>query len=31
MKRWINDNALWLVGLGLMLASSGIDGAYMAG
>lgn len=30
MKRWINDNALWLVGLGLMLASSGIDGAYMA-
>ena len=30
MKRWLNENALWLVGLGLMLASSGIDGAYMA-
>jgi len=24
------ENALWLVGIGLMLASSGIDGAYMA-
>ena len=27
---WILTNSLWLVGFGLMLASSGIDGAYMA-
>ena len=37
MKKLLNitrkaffDNALWIVGLGLMLSSSGIDGAYMA-
>ena len=30
MKRWWNKNALWIVGVGLMLASSGIDGVYMA-
>lgn len=30
IKAWLHENALWLVGLGLMLASSGIDGAYMA-
>jgi hypothetical protein len=30
MMTWILTNSLWLVGLGLMLASSGIDGAYMA-
>lgn len=37
MKKWLESlwqtilaNSLWLVGLGLMLASSGIDGAYMA-
>jgi hypothetical protein len=30
IKSWLHENALWLVGLGLMLASSGIDGAYMA-
>lgn len=30
MKRWIEKNMLWLVGVGLMLASSGIDGVYMA-
>lgn len=29
-SRWLLENSLWLVGLGLMLASSGIDGAYMA-
>lgn len=29
MIAWLLDNSLWLVGLGLMLASSGIDGAYM--
>lgn len=28
--KWLQRNALWLVGFGLMLASSGIDGAYMA-
>jgi hypothetical protein len=27
---WTLKNSLWLVGIGLMLASSGIDGAYMA-
>ena len=27
---WLQNNALWLSGLGLMLASSGIDGAYMS-
>ena len=30
VRRAFYDNALWVVGLGLMLASSGIDGAYMA-
>jgi len=30
MKHWIRDSSLWLVGLGLMLASSGLDGVYMA-
>ena len=30
MTAWLMQNSLWLVGLGLMLASSGIDGAYMA-
>ena len=30
MTTWLMENSLWLVGLGLMLASSGIDGAYMA-
>ena len=28
--KWIKRNSLWLVGLGLMLASSGLDGVYMA-
>ena len=27
---WVKRNSLWLVGLGLMLASSGLDGVYMA-
>ena len=27
---WLAENALWFAGIGLMLASSGIDGAYMA-
>jgi len=27
---WVLVNGLWFVGFGLMLASSGIDGAYMA-
>jgi len=27
---WLLDNSLWLASLGLMLASSGIDGAYLA-
>lgn len=27
--KWIVKNSLWLIGLGLMLASSGIDGAYL--
>lgn len=26
---WLKTNSLWLVAIGLMLASSGIDGAYM--
>lgn len=30
ISAYMHENALWLVGLGLMLASSGIDGAYMA-
>lgn len=30
MRGWVWNNSLWLVGVGLMLASSGIDGAYMA-
>lgn len=30
MINWMLDNSLWLIGIGLMLASSGIDGAYMA-
>lgn len=30
MKRWLEKNMLWIVGVGLMLASSGIDGVYMA-
>lgn len=33
MKRlgsWISNNRFWLVGIGLMLASSGLDGAYLA-
>jgi len=30
LGRWFRDNSLWIVSLGLMLASSGIDGAYMA-
>lgn len=27
--KWLLKNSLWLIGLGLMLASSGIDGAYL--
>jgi len=30
VRKLFYENALWLVALGLMLASSGIDGAYMA-
>jgi len=30
MVAWLLDNSLWLVAAGLCLASSGIDGAYMA-
>ena len=30
MFRWIRKNSLVIVGLGLMLASSGLDGAYMS-
>ena len=30
MWRWLRENSLWLVALGLMLASSGLDGVYMA-
>jgi hypothetical protein len=29
LKNWLIENSLWIVGFGLMLASSGIDGAYM--
>jgi hypothetical protein len=28
--KWAVDNSLWLAALGLMLASSGLDGSYMA-
>lgn len=28
--KWCWDNALWFASIGLMLASSGLDGAYMA-
>lgn len=27
--RWARENSLWLVSIGLMLASSGLDGVYM--
>ena len=30
LGRWFRDNSLWIVGLGLMLASSGLDGVYMS-
>jgi hypothetical protein len=30
MWEWIRLNSLWLVGLGLMLASSGLDGVYIS-
>ena len=30
MITWLLDNSLWFAALGLMLASSGIDGAYLA-
>jgi len=30
LSRWIRDQSLWLIGIGLMLASSGLDGVYMA-
>ena len=30
MINWLLSNLLWLAGFGLMLASSGIDGAYMS-
>lgn len=30
MRRWWQRNRLWLVGFGLMLASSGLDGVYMS-
>jgi len=30
MTTWLLNNSLWLAALGLMLASSGMDGAYMA-
>ena len=30
MKNWWDKNKLWIVGFGLMLASSGLDGVYMA-
>ena len=29
-NNWVLRNSLWLVSIGLMLSSSGIDGAYMA-
>lgn len=28
-KNWLINNSLWIAGFGLMIASSGIDGAYM--
>ena len=28
--KWLLDNSLWLASLGLMISSSGIDGAYMS-
>ena len=30
MITWLLNNSLWLAAIGLMLASSGIDGAYLA-
>lgn len=27
---WLKQNSLWLIGLGLMLASSGLDGVYLS-
>ena len=30
MVDWVRRNSLWLVGLGLMLASSGLDGVYIS-
>jgi len=30
MNAWMLDNSLWIAALGLMLASSGIDGAYLS-
>ena len=30
MWDWVRRNSLWLVGLGLMLASSGLDGVYIS-
>ena len=29
LKKWLIDNSLWLAGLGLFVASSGIDGYYL--
>ena len=29
IKKWLIDNSLWLAGLGLFVASSGIDGFYL--
>ena len=29
VKKWLIDNSLWLAGLGLFVASSGIDGFYL--
>jgi hypothetical protein len=30
MWEWVKRNSLWLVGLGLMLSSSGLDGVYIS-
>lgn len=30
MSNWLRRNSLWLVGVGLMAASSGLDGVYMS-
>lgn len=30
IRKWAKENSLWLVSAGLMLASSGLDGIYMA-